>query len=76
MENRKLFWKEVRKEMGGKKNEACRLRRSDGVIGSNKENEGRKGPWRGWYNSSDAEIQRGKSCRLDGVNMQPSVGAK
>ncbi len=32
MENKKLFWREVRKEMGGRKSEVCRMRRSDGVI--------------------------------------------
>ncbi len=32
MENKKLFWKEVKKEMRGRKSEACRIRRSDGVI--------------------------------------------
>ncbi len=32
VENKKLFWREVRKEMGGRKSEACRMRRSDGVI--------------------------------------------
>ncbi len=38
VENKKLFWREVRKEMGGKKSEACRMRRSDGVImGKNEE---------------------------------------
>ena len=31
VENKKLFWREVRKEMGGRKSEACRVR-SDGVI--------------------------------------------
>ncbi len=32
VENNTLFWREVRKEMGGSKSEACRMRRSDGVI--------------------------------------------
>jgi len=32
VENKKLFWREVRKEMGGRKSEACRMKRSDGVI--------------------------------------------
>lgn len=26
------FWREVRKEMGGRKSEACRIRRNDGVV--------------------------------------------
>ncbi len=38
MENKKLFLKEVRKGMGGRKSEACKIRRSDGVIvGKNEE---------------------------------------
>ncbi len=32
VENKKLFWRKVRKEMGRRKSEACRIRRSDGVI--------------------------------------------
>ncbi len=32
MENKKLFWREVKKEMGGRKSEACRIRRIDKVI--------------------------------------------
>ncbi len=37
MENKKLFWREVKTEMGGGKSEACRIR-SDGVIvGKNEE---------------------------------------
>ncbi len=32
VENKKLFWKEIRREMGGRKSEAWRIRRSDGVI--------------------------------------------
>ncbi len=37
MENKKLFWKEVRKEMRERKSEACR-KRSDGIIvGKNEE---------------------------------------
>ncbi len=36
-ENKKLFWREVRKEVGGRKSEACR-RRSDGaIVGKNEE---------------------------------------
>ncbi len=26
--------------------------------------------------TTNAEIRRGNSCKLDGVDMQPSVGAK
>ncbi len=37
VENKKVFWREVRREMGGRKSEACRIR-SDGVIvGKNEE---------------------------------------
>ncbi len=32
MENKKLFSREVRKEMGGRISEACRIKRSDGVT--------------------------------------------
>ncbi len=32
LRNKKLFWREVRKEMGGRKSEVCRMRRSDEVI--------------------------------------------
>ncbi len=32
VENKKLFWREVRKEMGGRKSDTCRMKRSDGAI--------------------------------------------
>ncbi len=42
MESKKLFWREVRKEMGGRKSEACRMKRSDKVIVRRNEKINRK----------------------------------
>ncbi len=59
MENKKSFWREVSKEMGGRKSEAYRLRRSDWVIVG--KNEEIREVWKSNFEKVINESMRGRA---------------
>ncbi len=58
VENKKLFWREVREEMGGRKSEACRMR-SDGIIV--RRNEGVREVWKNHFENVMNEGMGGRA---------------
>ncbi len=80
VENKKLFWREVRKEMGGRKSEAYRIRRSDAVIV--RRNEEIREVWKSHFEKvineslgGRAEVTtRGKKC-TKGSHIYKGAGA-